>query len=134
MKQIIRAILPTQPLIICIMFASVFSRVRNAASSEQVKNIAKKVLKIFAVIGGVLLVYKFGKSMGKSGEQLKVQDALCEKAMERFGPKVGVRTPDGSMLDLEDALIDIDASKIIRDLVSPEDVLRIAKENAAVKW
>lgn len=124
-------ILPAQPFkLICIMCTKLISRVKEAATSERVKNVVKTTLKVAAVVGGVIIVYKFGKSMGKTEEQLKLQDALCEKAWDKYGRHVGVDLPDGSRLDLQDALDGVEV-KDIMGLVEPRDVLETAKRVGA---
>lgn len=106
------------------------SRIKAAAESERVKNVVKTTLKVAAVIGGAIIVYKFGKSMGKAGEQLKLQDALCEKAWDKYGRHVGVDLPDGSRLDLQDALDGVEVRDIM-GFIKPGDVLETAKKVGA---
>ena len=123
--------MPAQPFkLICIMDTKLISRVKEAATSERVKNVVKTTLKVAAVIGGAILVYKFGKSMGKAGEQLKLQDALCEKAWDKYGRHVGVDLPDGSRVDLQDALAGVEVKDIV-GFVEPWDVIKTAKKVGA---
>lgn len=70
--------MPAQPFkMICIMCTKPISQVKEVATSERVKNVVKTTLKVAAVVGGVIIVYKFGKSMSKKTEEkLKLQDAL----------------------------------------------------------
>ena len=122
--------MPAQPFkLICIM-AKLFSRVKEAATSERVKNVVKTTLKVAAAVGGAIIVYKFGKSMGKAEWQLKLQDALCEKAWDKYGRHVGVDFPDGSRLDLQDALDGVEVEDIV-GFVEPRDVLETAKRVGA---
>ena len=110
--------------------SKLISRVKEAATSERVKNVVKTTLKVSAVIGGAIIVYKFGKSMGKAEEQLKLQDALCEKAWDKYGRHVGVDLPDGSRLDLQDALDGVKVRDII-GFVEPMDIVETAKRVGA---
>ena len=110
--------------------SKLISRVKEAAKSEQVKNVVKTTLKVAAVIGGAIIVYKFGKSMGKAEEQLKLQDALCEKAWDKYGRHVGVDLSDGSRLDLQDALNGVEVNDIM-GFVEPKDVIETAKRVGA---
>jgi hypothetical protein len=124
-------ILPAKPFkLICIMCTKLISRVKEAAKSERVKNVVKTTLKVTAVIGGAIIVYKFGKSMGKTEGHLKLQDALCEKAWDKYGRHVGIDLPDGSRLDLQDALSGVEVKDIV-GLVEPRDVLETAKRVGA---
>jgi len=116
--------------LICIMCTKLFSRVKEAATSERVKNVVKTTLKVAAVIGGAILIYKFGKSMGKVEWQRILQDALCEKAWDKYGRHVGVDLSDGSRLDLQDALDGVEVEDIM-GFVKPGDVLETAKRVGA---
>lgn len=113
--------------------AKFISRVKEAASSEQVRNVVKTTLKVAAAIGGIVLVYKAGYSMGKGAKSLELSDSLCEKAHETFGKHVSVPFSDGSgRIEIEDAFMDVKASDVVR-FVKPQDILTLAKEYAA-KW
>ena len=65
--------------------AKIISRVKEFAKSEKVRNFTKGVLKGAAVVGGVILAYKVGKSVGSSAMKEQLTEALGDIACSKYG-------------------------------------------------
>ena len=94
--------------------AKIISCVKEFAKSEKVRNFTKGVLKGAAVVGGVILAYKVGKSVGSSAMTEQLTEALGDIACKKCGENFEIDS-----VNIREAL----------DMwIKPEEVINFVKE------
>ena len=92
--------------------AQFIERVKKVCKSKQVRN----TLTVAGIAAGIVAIFKLGEKVGKTGEQMKISDRLCDVVIDRYDRHPTVKVGEYN-LDVIGALIDDIDADVILDFV-----------------